>query len=91
MSCSRARLGDREPHSSFGESRSPIGGPRDRHPLVDAIGPTGRLIARREPYALDSAGARCALETGTFLDVNANRMPRLKRSTPGGAEGRGQC
>ena len=44
------------------------------HPLVDAIGhPTGRKIGRREPYALDLdrviAGA---VETGTFLEVNAN-------------------
>jgi DNA polymerase (family 10) len=44
------------------------------HPLVDAIGhPTGRLIERREPYAIDLdrviAGAA---ETGTFLEINAN-------------------
>jgi DNA polymerase (family X) len=44
------------------------------HPLVDAIGhPTGRLLERREPYALDLdrviAGA---VETGTFLEINAN-------------------
>jgi len=43
-------------------------------PLVDAIGhPTGRLIERREAYALDLdrviAGA---VETGTFLEINAN-------------------
>jgi DNA polymerase (family X) len=45
-----------------------------QHPLVDAIGhPTGRLIERREAYALDLdrviAGA---LETGTYLEINAN-------------------
>jgi DNA polymerase (family X) len=44
------------------------------HPLVDTIGhPTGRLLERREPYALDLdrviAGA---VETGTFLEINAN-------------------
>src|SRR5919108_2184850 len=44
------------------------------HPLVDAIGhPTGRLLERREPYALDLdrviAGA---VDTGTFLEINAN-------------------
>jgi DNA polymerase (family 10) len=44
------------------------------HPLVDAIGhPTGRLIERREAYALDvdSVIAK-AVETGTFLEINAN-------------------
>ena len=44
------------------------------HPLVDAIGhPTGRLLERREPYPLDLdrviAGA---VDTGTFLEINAN-------------------
>jgi DNA polymerase (family 10) len=44
------------------------------HPLVDAIGhPTGRLIERREPYALDiDAIAAAAVRTGTFLEINAN-------------------
>jgi DNA polymerase (family 10) len=44
------------------------------HPLVDAIGhPTGRLIESREAYALnlDSVIAK-AVETGTFLEINAN-------------------
>jgi DNA polymerase (family X) len=44
------------------------------HPLVDLIGhPTGRLIERREAYALDldSVIAK-AVETGTFLEINAN-------------------
>jgi DNA polymerase (family X) len=44
------------------------------HPLVDAIGhPTGRLLERREAYAidLDSVIAK-AVETGTFLEINAN-------------------
>jgi DNA polymerase (family 10) len=44
------------------------------HPLVDAIGhPTGRLIERREAYALDiDAIAAAAVRTGTFLEINAN-------------------
>jgi DNA polymerase (family X) len=44
------------------------------HPLVDAIGhPTGRLIERREPYAIDIDRVIAkAVETGTFLEVNAN-------------------
>ena len=44
------------------------------HPLVDLIGhPTGRLIERREPYALDiDAVAEAAVRTGTFLEINAN-------------------
>ena len=44
------------------------------HPLVDVIGhPTGRLIERREPYALDLDRVIAkAVETGTFLEINAN-------------------
>jgi DNA polymerase (family 10) len=44
------------------------------HPLVDAIGhPTGRLIDRREPYALDvEKVVEAAVRTGTFLEINAN-------------------
>ena len=45
------------------------------HPLVDVIGhPTGRLIERREAYALDiDAGDRQGGDrTGTFLEINAN-------------------
>jgi DNA polymerase (family X) len=44
------------------------------HPLVDAIGhPTGRLIGRREPYAVDiERVVEAAAATGTFLEVNAN-------------------
>jgi DNA polymerase (family 10) len=44
------------------------------HPLVDVIGhPTGRLIERREPYALDiDAIAEAAARTGTFLEINGN-------------------
>jgi DNA polymerase (family 10) len=44
------------------------------HPLVDAIGhPTGRLIERREPYAVDlQAVFAAAARTGTLLEINAN-------------------
>jgi DNA polymerase (family 10) len=44
------------------------------HPLVDAIGhPTGRLIERREAYALDMhALIEAAVRTGTMLEINAN-------------------
>lgn len=44
------------------------------HPLVDAIGhPTGRLIGRREPYALDvEAVIEAAARTGTLLEINSN-------------------
>jgi DNA polymerase (family 10) len=43
-------------------------------PLVDAIGhPTGRLLESREPYALDIDRVIAkAVETGTFLEINAN-------------------
>jgi DNA polymerase (family 10) len=44
------------------------------HPLIDVIGhPTGRLIDRRQPYALDiDAVIEAALRTGTFLEINGN-------------------
>ena len=44
------------------------------HPLVRAIGhPTGRLIQRRAPYALDlEAVFAAAARTGTMLEINAN-------------------
>jgi DNA polymerase (family 10) len=44
------------------------------HPLVDAIGhPTGRLIERREPYAVDlEAVFAAAARTGTLLEINGN-------------------
>jgi DNA polymerase (family 10) len=44
------------------------------HPHVDAIGhPTGRLIERREPYAIDlEAVFAAAARTGTMLEINAN-------------------
>jgi DNA polymerase (family 10) len=44
------------------------------HPLIDVIGhPTGRLIERRQPYALDiDAVVEAAVRTGTFLEINGN-------------------
>ncbi len=44
------------------------------HPLVDAIGhPTGRLIVRREPYAVDlEAVFAAAARMGTLMEINAN-------------------
>jgi DNA polymerase (family 10) len=64
-------------HTSFGMSEQAM---TERmiaaieHPLVDAIGhPTGRLIERREPYALDlDAVFAAAARTGTMLEINAN-------------------
>jgi DNA polymerase (family X) len=48
------------------------------HPLVDAIGhPTGRLIERRAPYAIDlPAVFAAAARTGTMLEINANPARR---------------
>ena len=44
------------------------------HPLIDAIGhPTGRMIGRREPYAVDvDALVKAAAASGTLLEINAN-------------------
>ena len=64
-------------HTSFGMSEQAM---TERmiaaieHPLVDAIGhPTGRLIGRREPYAVDlDAVFAAAARAGTFLEINAN-------------------
>ena len=64
-------------HTSFGMSEREM---TDRmvaameHPLVDVIGhPTGRLIGRREPYAIDvDRVIEAAARTGTFLEINAN-------------------
>jgi DNA polymerase (family X) len=64
-------------HTSFGMSSEAM---TERmiaaieHPLVDAIGhPTGRLIGRREPYAIDlDAVFVAAARAGTFLEINAN-------------------
>ncbi len=45
-----------------------------RHPWVDAIGhPTGRLLGKREPYALDfDQLAAAAAETGCLLELNGH-------------------
>jgi DNA polymerase (family X) len=44
------------------------------HPLVDCIGHlTGRLLLRREPYAVDVARvAEAAARTGTMMEINGN-------------------
>jgi DNA polymerase (family 10) len=44
------------------------------HPLVRAVGhPTGRLIERRAPYAIDlDAVFAAAARSGTLLEINAN-------------------
>jgi DNA polymerase (family 10) len=44
------------------------------HPLIDAIGhPTGRMIGRREPYAVDTdALIAAAAASGTLLEINSN-------------------
>ena len=64
-------------HTSFGASEQAM---TERmiaaveHPLVNAIGhPTGRLISRREPYAIDlDAVFAAAARAGTMLEINAN-------------------
>jgi DNA polymerase (family 10) len=63
-------------HSSFGQPRDAttarITGAM-RHPLVTAIShPTGRLLEKREPYAVDlDAVIDAAIETGTWIEVNS--------------------
>ena len=44
------------------------------NPRVRAIGhPTGRMLGRREPYAVDmDAVIAAAARSGTFLEINAN-------------------
>jgi DNA polymerase (family 10) len=64
-------------HTAFGMSEEAMTGRVVKaleHPLVDAIGhPTGRLIERREPYAIDlSAVGAAAAKTGTLIEINAN-------------------
>jgi DNA polymerase (family 10) len=64
-------------HTSFGMSEQAM---TERmiaaieHPLVDAIGhPTGRLIERRAPYAVDlEAVFAAAARAGAMLEINAN-------------------
>jgi DNA polymerase (family X) len=68
-------------HTAFGSSEQAM---TERmitaieHPLVDAIGhPTGRLIERRAPYAIDlPAVFEAAARTGTMLEINANPARR---------------
>jgi DNA polymerase (family 10) len=63
-------------HSSFAQTRevmtARVTGAM-RHPLVTAVShPTGRLLERREPHAVDlDAVIDTALETGTWIEVNA--------------------
>ena len=64
-------------HSGFGQSAERVTDrvlAAIRSPHVDAIGhPTGRLLSRREPLALDmDAVIEAAAETGTALEINAN-------------------
>ena len=62
-------------HSSFAQSREQmtarITGAM-RHPFVTALShPTGRLLEKREPYAVDlDAVIAAAIETGTWIEVN---------------------
>ncbi|MEJ7749909.1 MAG: DNA polymerase/3'-5' exonuclease PolX [Thermoleophilaceae bacterium] len=44
------------------------------HPLIDVIAhPTGRLLGKREPYAVDlDQVIEAAARTSTFLEINAN-------------------
>jgi len=62
-------------HSAFGQSRDVMTKrilDAMRNPYVTAFShPTGRLLERREPYAVDlSAVIAGARETGTWLEVN---------------------
>jgi DNA polymerase (family X) len=64
-------------HTSFGISEQAMTErmiAATEHPLVDAIGhPTGRLIERRAPYAVDlGAVFQAAAQSGTMLEINAN-------------------
>ena len=64
-------------HTSFGMSEKEMTARMTtamEHPLIDAIGhPTGRLIGRREGYAIDMDEViEAAARTGTFLEINAN-------------------
>lgn len=67
-------------HSAMGSGKSQKMTPTQRtlaamkNPYVSAIGhPSGRLINRRAPMELDvGAVVKAALETGTFLEINAS-------------------
>jgi DNA polymerase (family 10) len=63
-------------HSGFNQSEEQITGrivSAIENPHVDCIGhPTGRLIGKREPYAVDlEAVFRAAARTGTVLEINS--------------------
>ena len=73
----RARLGDLQrayvlQHLGEGDDRA--GDHRDGASLVDCIGHlTGRLLLRREPYAVDIERiAEAAVRTGTMMEINGN-------------------
>ncbi len=64
-------------HTSFGMSEADMTArmvTAIENPLVRAIGhPTGRMLGRREPYALDvDRVIEAAARTGTFLEINSN-------------------
>jgi DNA polymerase (family 10) len=62
-------------HSSFAQTREQMTARvvgAMRHPLVTALShPTGRLLEKREPHAVDlDAVIDAAVETGTWIEVN---------------------
>jgi DNA polymerase (family 10) len=62
-------------HSAFGQTRDVMTErvlTAMRHPLVTQIShPTGRLLERRDPHALDlQALIDTAVETGTWIEIN---------------------
>jgi len=62
-------------HSAFGQTRDVMTDrvlAAMRHPLVTQIShPTGRLLERRDPHALDlQALIDAAVETGTWIEIN---------------------
>ena len=64
-------------HSSFGQDREAMTErilKAVRHPHVDILGhPTGRLLLRRDPYAVDMERVlAAAAESGTAVEINAN-------------------
>ncbi len=80
-------------HTSFGMSEQAMTGrmiAAIEHPLVDAIGhPTGRLIERRPPYAIDlDAVFAAAARAGTMLEINANPDRRDLSDVPARAAAR---
>lgn len=64
-------------HSGFNQSQEQITARvlgAIQNPNVDCIAhPTGRLVGKREPYAVDlEAVFRAAAQTGTFLEINSS-------------------